>query len=144
MRRIIAIFAGVIMLSAFAYAVETGYLKNELTKLNLWPKEERLTELYFDDNLPAMTAIQEGSFLTFRFYIRNLEGRQVDYRYRVTMQNGNRPVTTLTETTVTIPDGEKQLIEQKYFFTAASPKVEFFVDLPDFGRSIHFTLPRTI
>ena len=93
--KLIPLLLGVIVVvgAIIIFNVKSAALYNELAALDLVPKPERLTELYFNDsaNLPA--AVKENQVIKFAFVIHNLEGTDYQYAYQVSvMVNGTRHI----------------------------------------------------
>ncbi len=66
---------------------------NELVALDLLPKPEKLTELYFEDSAHLPASATGNQVVSFTFVIHNLE--TTDYRYAydvVVIANGGRHV----------------------------------------------------
>src|ERR1022692_4510520 len=73
--------------------VNGGSVYNELVALDLLPKPENTTELYFDNsaNLPTVTA--NGKAIDFTFIIHNLESTDYQYTYSVFVNvNGTKHI----------------------------------------------------
>lgn len=80
---------------------------NELVSLDLVPKPEKLTELYFDNSADLPASATGNEAIRFTFVIHNLE--TADYRYAydvVVIANGERHVV----------DGGNVLVKNNQFF----------------------------
>lgn len=120
-----------------------------LAENHLLPEPETLTELYFEDHLKLPNKLISGKSYNFRFTIHNLEYKEMEYRYQVTVTGYGFQTLGKTEEPVTIANGEKTLKQDEYAtipveftlpkkITADRMKIE--VNLIDFNQPIHFWL----
>src|SRR5437879_2595007 len=66
---------------------------NELVTLDLIPKPEKLTELYFNDNAKLPSSVTSNQVISFAFVIHNLETTDYQYAYDVSVNaNGTRQI----------------------------------------------------
>src|SRR5438874_12441249 len=66
---------------------------NELYNLDLIPKSEKLTELYFNDNANLPVSETSNQVISFAFVIHNLETTDYQYIYEVSVNlNGTRHI----------------------------------------------------
>src|SRR5947207_7160889 len=60
-------------------------IHNELVALDLIPKPETLTELYFKDNTDLPKSATSNQIISFTFVIHNLEATDYQYTYDVSV-----------------------------------------------------------
>lgn len=75
------------------YNINKAAIDNELATLDLIPKPEKLTELYFNDNAKLPNSAAGNQVISFAFVIHNLE--TTDYRYAFVVSvnaNGTRHI----------------------------------------------------
>jgi hypothetical protein len=68
-------------------------ISTELAPLNIVPKPEKLTELYFSNNANLPSTAPGGRMIHFVFVIHNLEMADYQYRYKVSVNaRGKRQI----------------------------------------------------
>ncbi len=73
------------------FSVNSAFVYNELVTLDLLPKPEKLTELYFNNNAPGSATGNQK--ISFAFVIHNLETTDCQYVYDVSVNaKGTRHV----------------------------------------------------
>jgi len=125
------------MFVSYRYKAE---LHAQLDEWKLVPKQERFTELYFDDHVNLPKQIQKGEKISFSFVIHNLEGKKWDYPYAIFFISQNGQVTKIEEKTVTLSNGEFKTIEESYISNLAENNGGIHVALQQPQQEIHFLL----
>jgi hypothetical protein len=73
------------------FNLDRASIDNELITLDLIPKPEKLTELYFNDNANLPSSARANQTIHFAFVIHNLETIDYQYIYDVSVNtNGTR------------------------------------------------------
>lgn len=112
-----------------------------MARMNLLPKEEALTELYFETPLPKVERLSPGTVVPFSFVIRNLEGKDLTYTYRVSVVVGTITV-PVAEGVVMLMNTERTTIKVPYVFRSSPEKATFFVEIINpRPQHIHFAVP---
>lgn len=87
--------------------LDRAAVDNELATLDLIPKPEKLTELYFNDNANLPNAVTKQP-ISFAFVIHNLETTDFQYNYSVLVNvNGTRHIV----------DSGSVLVKNNQYFT---------------------------
>lgn len=110
---------------------------NGLAALDLIPKPEKLTELYFSDNANLPDNATRNQIISFTFVIHNLETTDYQYSYDVVViANGTRHL---------VDSGNVQVINNQYyakqekFNLINSPgRQDVIVELTNIRQSIDF------
>src|SRR5438105_4255856 len=75
------------------YILNRASIYNELATLDLVPKPEKLTELYFNDPVHLPSSATTNQAISFAFVIHNLEVADYQYVYAVSVSvNGTRHI----------------------------------------------------
>ena len=82
-------------------------INNELATLDLIPKPEKLTELYFNNNANLPGFVTSNQEISFAFVIHNLETTDYLYAYEVTVNDNG---------TSHIVDSGKVLVKNNQYF----------------------------
>jgi hypothetical protein len=112
-------------------------------QINQWlliPKEERFTELYFNDHINLPKQISKGEMINFSFVIHNLEGKTEKYNYVVFFKSLDGKIVNIDEFNVVIKDGEKKMIHIDYISERENNTGGVFVELKGKKQAIHFLL----
>lgn len=136
----------IMIISAVIYAnssfiFDKDQIHQKLDALYLIPREEPYTALYFEyyDDLP--TKVAAGEMVSFTFTIKNAEGVDKEYPYKIYFKTGDsRKRLAVDAGTVSIKDGESQTIARSYTFTEDHAQEILYVELPESGQKIHFIL----
>lgn len=116
-------------------------VKTVLAKMNLVPKKENFTELYFTDYSKLPTRSVAGENVNFSFTIHNHEGKEFPYTYSVYFEypSGNRfPIKTAK---VNLLDGEYANISINHKFSETNIYGKMVVKIDELNQSINFLLP---
>src|SRR5450631_3792014 len=92
--KLLPLSIGVVLVAGtlFFFNVNRAAVDNELATLDLIPKPEKLTELYFNDNAKLPTSATNQP-VSFAFVIHNLETTDYQYVYVVSVNaNGVRHI----------------------------------------------------
>ncbi len=112
-----------------------------LTNLNLVPKKETFTELYFEDfDTFPKASVADKSF-NFTFTIHNLEGTEMTYPYRVYFLYPNGTEVTIKQDTVRILNNARRSVNVTYTFQSSGLKGKVVVELSNLNQHIDFLLP---
>jgi len=123
------------------FAIDKNWVHQKLDALYLIPREEPYTALYFEyyDDLP--TKVAAGEMVNFTFTIKNAEGVDKEYPYKVYFKTGDsRKRLAVDASTVSIKNGESQTIARSYTFAQDHAQEILYVELPESGQTIHFIL----
>ncbi|MFA7169680.1 MAG: hypothetical protein WC178_02395 [Candidatus Paceibacterota bacterium] len=121
--------------------VDKTVIYSRLNQMNLVPREDNFTTLYFENNAELPQIIAQGEEVSFSFTIYNTEGVDREYDYSVYFQNpSNLKIITVDEGTVFIKNREKKTIFETYTFRQNHEKEVLFVKLFEPKQEIHFTL----
>jgi hypothetical protein len=110
---------------------------NELVALDLIPKPEKLTELYFENSAHLPTSATGSQAISFTFVIHNLE--TTDYRYAydvVVIANGKRHV---VESGNVLVNNNRSFVKKEEFpLFNSSGRQDIVVELVNLRQSIDF------
>jgi hypothetical protein len=112
-------------------------IHNELVALDLIPKPETLTELYFNDstNLPKSAASNQT--ISFAFVIHNLEATDYQYTYKVSV-NANDTRQVVDSGTLLVKDDHYYVKNEQFNLLDVPGSQEVVVELTNKQQSIHF------
>src|SRR2546425_10164935 len=119
------------------YNLNRVSIHNELATLDLIPKPEKLTELYFNDNanLPGSATGNEG--ISFAFVIHNLETTDYQYAYVVFVNaNGTRHI--VDSENVMVKNNQYYVKNEKFKLLNSVGRHKIVVELVNKQQSIHF------
>jgi hypothetical protein len=110
---------------------------NELMVLDLVPKPEKLTELYFNDNANLPGSAKSNQVISFAFVIHNLETTDYQYIYNVdVIANGTRH--TVDSGNVLVKNNQYYVINEKFKLMNSPGSQEVVVELTNKQQSIDF------
>jgi len=112
----------------------------QLYARKLIPRQERFTELYFNDHINLPKQISRSENISFSFVIHNLEGESREYPYLVYFKSQNGQITNIEENTVTLSNGNYKTIEESYTSAFAKNAGGIYVELQKPQQEIHFLL----
>jgi hypothetical protein len=119
------------------FNLNAAAINNELVALDLVPKPEKLTELYFNNsaNLPASATGDQA--ISFSFVIHNLEAANYQYVYEVSVNaNGTRRIVDSGKVLV---KNNQYYVKNEQFNLLSSPgRQEVVVALTNMQQSIDF------
>src|SRR3981081_4518727 len=83
----------VVVTVLIVFNLNKASIDNELVALDLIPKPEKLTELYFNNSANLPGSVTGNRVISFSFVIHNLETTDYTYVYEVTVNaNGTRHI----------------------------------------------------
>jgi hypothetical protein len=110
-----------------------------LDVLHLTPRHEQFTELYFYNIVPLLKTRGDAE-THFSFTIHNLEGREVDYRYRIFLGSSTAQQHLLDSGTIHLDDQTATTAIKTFHLSDLKGDETIVVTLPDFEQQIHFRL----
>ena len=114
-------------------------IHNELVTLNLIPKPEPLTELYFDDHKHLPKSAKSNEVISFAFVIHNLEATDYQYVYSVSVNaNGTRHIVDSGK--VLVKDNQYFVKNEQIHLLNAPGMQEVIVELTNKRQSIDFRI----
>ena len=116
-----------------------GALYDGLNAMDLIPKDEHFTELYFENHTSLPHAIFQGETISFAFTIHNLEGATTTYPYSVYFYDGTSTI-PIDQSTTTIPDNGTSTESETYTFKTSPMWQEIFIELIGRDQFIHFKM----
>ena len=119
------------------YNFNKAAIDNELATLDLIPKPEKLTELYFNDNAKLPNSATSNQVISFAFVIHNLETTDYRYAYVVSVNaNGTRHIVDSGNVLV---KNNQYYVKNEMFNLLNSPgSQEVVVELTNKQQSIDF------
>jgi len=118
-------------------------INNELATLDLIPKPETLTELYFTDNANLPSTVTSNQVISFAFVIHNLEAADYQYTYDVSVNaNGTRQI--VDSGNVLVKNNQYYVKDEKFNLMNSSGRQEVVVELTNKRQSIDFWTRRTV
>src|SRR5438128_1693021 len=109
----------------------------ELVTLDLIPKPEKLTELYFNDNVNLPSSETSNQVISFAFVIHNLETADYLYVYEVSVNvNGTRHI--VDSGNVLVKNNQYYAKNEKFKLMNSSGRQEVVVELTNIQQSIDF------
>lgn len=109
-----------------------------LDQWHLVPRHERFTELYFYNIVP-LQGNSAAAETHFSFVIHNLEGKDMDYRYRIYLEHDG--TSKLLETdTEHLADHTAATLSKTFHITDLEGDETIVVSLPELAQQIHFRL----
>ena len=112
-------------------------INNELATLDLIPKPEKLTELYFNDNanLPGSATGNQG--ISFAFVIHNLETTDYQYVFEVSViANGTRHI--VDSENVMVKNNQYYVKNEGFYLMNSPGRQKVVVELTNKQQSIGF------
>ena len=110
---------------------------NELVTLDLIPKPEKLTELYFNNNAKLPSSATNNQVISFTFVIHNLETTDYRYSYDVSVNiNGTRHI--VDSGNVLVKNNQYSVKNEKFNLMNSSGRQEVVVELTNKRQSIDF------
>jgi hypothetical protein len=129
----VIVVAGVLIF----YNANKVSIHDELITLDLLPKPEKLTELYFNDsaNLPA--SAKSNQAISFTFVIHNLETTNYQYVYEVSV-NANGANHIVDSESVLVKDNQYYIKRESFKLINVSGSQKIVVNLINKHQSIDF------
>jgi hypothetical protein len=112
-------------------------LRNELAALDLIPKPEKLTELYFNNHANLPHSATRNQQISFAFVIHNLETTDYQYVYTVSVDmNGTRHLVDTGN--ILVKNGQYYVKSEKFNLLDSSASQKVVVELTNKQQAIHF------
>lgn len=99
---------------------------------------EPFTELYFEDHLNLPKTIEPGKDYAFKFTVHNLENKQLDYDYQVTVETDEPFPKPINIGFITLENNETKTVEQSFKIDKEFKTAKIIVTLTDQDQEIHF------
>lgn len=117
--------------------VNSAAVYNELVSLDLVPKPEKLTELYFDNSADLPASVTGNQTISFTFVVHNLETTDYQYTYDVVViANGGRHV---VDGGIVLVKKNQSFIKKEEIPVENSPgRQDVVVELVNLRQSIDF------
>jgi hypothetical protein len=129
----VALVAGMLIF----FNLNRASVYNELATLDLIPQPERLTELYFNNNVNLPDAVIGEQVVSFAFVIHNLEASDYRYVYTVSVSaNGVRHV--VDSGNVLVKNNQYYTKNEKFNLVNARGSQEVVIELVNKQQSIDF------
>jgi hypothetical protein len=110
---------------------------NELVALDLVPKPEKMTELYFSDPASLPSSAISNQVINFAFVIHNLETTDYQYVYEVSVNlNGTRHI--VDSGNVLVKNNQYYVKNEKFNLMNSPGRQEVVVELTNKQQSIDF------
>lgn len=108
---------------------------NELVTLDLVPKPEKLTELYFNDNANLPSSVTSRQAISFAFVIHNLETTDYQYVYEVSINvNGTKHI--IDRGNVLVKDNQYYIKNEEFNLINSQGRQKIVVELINKQQSI--------
>ena len=134
---LIAVIVGVGVLIFFN--LNRASINNELVGLDLLPKPEKLTELYFNNSINLPDSVPTSQIIRFAFVIHNLETTDYTYVYEVSVNaNGTRRI--VDSGNVVVKNNQYFVKNEQLKLTSTPGRQEIVVALTNLHQSIDFWL----
>lgn len=121
------------------YSFNKAPIQNELAALDLIPKPEKLTELYFSDNANLPSTVTRNQAINFAFVIHNLETTDFQYSYVVSV-NTNGVKHVVDSGNVLVKDNQYYVKSEKFNLMKSSGSQMVLIELTNKRQSIDFWL----
>lgn len=130
---------GVVLIvgTAIFYSLNKESVDNELATLDLIPKPEKLTELYFNNNANLPSSVTGNQAISFAFVIHNLETTDYQYTYDVFVTtNGTKRI--VDSGSVLVKNNQYYVKKENFNLMKSSGRQEVVVELTNKRQSIDF------
>jgi hypothetical protein len=137
--KLVSLLIGVTLVGGMLvfFNLNRAAIYNELATLDLIPKPEKLTELYFKDHVNLPHSATSNEKISFAFVIHNLEAIDFQYTYAVSVSaNGTRHIVDSGK--VLVKDDQYYVKNEQFNLLNTSGIQEIAVELPNKQQSIHF------
>jgi|SRR5438876_11069834 len=136
--KLVPLLIGVLLVSGVLifFNLNRTSVDNELAALDLIPKPEKLTELYFNNNANLPDAVTNKP-VSVAFVIHNLETTDFQYVYNVSVNvNGTRHV--VDSGSVLVKNNQYYTKDEKFNLLHVSGSQEVVIELTNKRQSIDF------
>ena len=137
--KLVTLLIGVIVVIGMLifFNLNGAFIYDELVTLNLVPKPEKLTELYFDDNANLPSSATSNEEIRFAFVIHNVEATDYQYVYDVSVNaNGTRQI--VDSGRVLVKDNQYYIKNERFNLLNVPGRQEVVVELTNKRQSIDF------
>jgi hypothetical protein len=129
-----AIFVGGMLIF---FTLNRASIYNVLVTLDLIPKPEKLTELYFDDAAHLPTSAKSNQVIRFAFVIHNLEATDYQYFYNVSV-NANGTRHSVYSGNILVKNDQYYVKYEQFKLLNVPGSQEIVVALTNKQQAIHF------
>lgn len=119
------------------FNLNRAFIDNELVTLDLVPKPEKLTELYFSNNASLPDTATRNQTISFAFVIHNLETTDYQYVYSVSV-NANGMSHIVDSGNVLVKNNQYYVKSERFNLMNAPGRQEVVVELTNKQQSIDF------
>lgn len=119
------------------FKLDNATIHNELVTLDLIPKPETLTELYFKNNVNLPDSTKSNQVIRFAFVIHNLEATDYQYTYNVYV-NTNSTKHIVDSGRVLVKDNQNYVKNERFKLIKSQGNQEIVVELVNKNQSIDF------
>jgi hypothetical protein len=114
---------------------------NELVTLDLIPRPEKLTELYFNNHATLLSSVTSNQVISFAFVIHNLETTDYQYAYNVSVK-ANSTKYIIDSGNILVKNNQYAVKHEKFKLTNSSGSQEVVVELTNKRQAIDFWIRR--
>jgi hypothetical protein len=119
------------------FNLNSSSVYNELATLDLIPKPEKLTELYFSNSANLPVHATSNYVVNFAFVIHNLETTDYQYTYDVSV-NANGTRRTVDSGVVLVKNNQYYVKNEKFNLMNSPGRQDVVVELTNIRQSIDF------
>lgn len=139
--KVFFLLTGVVLITGMVifFSLNKAVIYDGLTNLDLIPRPEKLTELYFDnsDNLPH--SVSGNRVVSFVFVIHNLETSDYRYTYEVSI-NVNNTRYIVDKGTLLVLNNQYYAKKEQFRIKNFSENQDIVIELTNKHQSIDFWL----
>ncbi len=130
---------GVVLIvgTAIFYSLNKESVDNELATLDLIPKPEKLTELYFNNNANLPSSVTGNQAISFAFVIHNLETTDYQYTYDVSVTT-NETKRIIDSGSVLVKNNQYYVKNENFTLMKSSGRQKVMVELTNKKQWIDF------
>ncbi len=136
---LVSLLSGILLAAGILISLTLNgpFIHDELVALDLIPKPEKLTELYFNANTDLPHSDTNNQVVSFAFIIHNLETADYQYTYKVSVNsNGIRHIVDTGN--VEVKNNQYYVKDENFKLKDSSGHDEIIVELVNKQQSIHF------
>jgi hypothetical protein len=122
------------------YNFNQASVYNELYALDLIPKPEKLTELYFNNSANLPSTVTSKQVVSFAFVIHNLETTDFQYTYVVSVVDANGVRRVVDSGNVLVRNNQYYAKRERFSLIKSSGSQMVLVELTNKLQSIDFWL----
>lgn len=137
--KLVAFIVGILLAAIIliSFTLNGSFIHDELVALDLIPKPETLTELYFNDNTDLPRSATSNQVVRFAFVIHNLEATDYQYTYEVSV-NASGTKHIVDAENIVVKNNQYYTKNESFKLTHASGRNEITIELINKRQSIHF------